>query len=461
MKQKIILLLAVFLISYGSVAQDYMRKLNVHSGENVTTYELPRDVDGFQVVEFVYSSEPSGTENGYEYVDLGLPSGVKWATCNIGATQPLEYGNFYSWGELSSDIKVVNDTIRFDWVTYKYSYDGTDTAITKYCTEDGKRILDPEDDVANVEWGGKWRMPTKDDFVELGQYCSFIRGYIDGVYGIAITSTINGATIYAPAAGAYLSNIYIHPTLGITTQNVGAYWSSSLCELTDSEGEKSAYFGSFNDKDISLTGVYRCLGLSVRPVYDPFDPSVNEDNGEYVDLGLPSGIKLGSCNMGATKPYEYGNFYAWGKVAEMQYNENDSTIYLDPTCYPAENRSCDPVTMEKGDGWRMPSKEDVLEIYQYCTFRRGYSNGVYGIYIIGANNNHVFVPAAGVTAFGYSTYEAEMGAYWYSTMDEEDETKTMAYIGGFDSNELILRTLERVVGACIRPIYDPKMLSEE
>ena len=119
------------------------------------------------------------------------------------------------------------------------------------------------------------------------------------------------------------------------------------------------------------------------------------------------------------------------------------------------------MTIEKGDGWRMPSKEDVLEVYQYCTFRRGYSNGVYGIYIIGANNNHVFVPAAGVTAFGYSTYEAEMGAYWYSTMDEEDETKTMAYIGGFDSSELIMRTLERTVGACIRPIYDPKMLSEE
>ena len=103
-------------------------------------------------------------ENDHEYVDLGLPSGLKWATCNVGATAPEEYGNYYAWGENTPKDN-------YDWDTYKLTTDGG-TTFTKYNGTDGKTTLDPEDDAAAVNWGGKWRMPTDDEWTELRENCT-------------------------------------------------------------------------------------------------------------------------------------------------------------------------------------------------------------------------------------------------------------------------------------------------
>ena len=117
------------------------------------------------------SESRTGIENGYEWVDLGLPSGTLWATCNVGASKPYEYGNNYAWGEVTT-----KET--YDWSTYKYGSDYD--RLTKYCSKasfgkdgftDNKTILDPEDDAAYVNWGGKWRMPTNEQMYELGHEC--------------------------------------------------------------------------------------------------------------------------------------------------------------------------------------------------------------------------------------------------------------------------------------------------
>ena len=122
---------------------------------------------------FMGNFETIGVENGYEWVDLGLPSGLKWATCNVGATKPEEYGNYYAWGETTPQTDCY-------WSTYKWC-NGSYNTMTKYCTDsdygtvDNKTVLDPEDDAAAVNMGGKWRMPTDEEFLELRNLCRWER----------------------------------------------------------------------------------------------------------------------------------------------------------------------------------------------------------------------------------------------------------------------------------------------
>ena len=132
-------------------------------------------------------------DSTHEAVDLGLS--VKWATCNIGASSPEEYGDYFAWGE-------TEEKTNYDWSTYKWckgSYD----SLTKYCTNkygDNKTTLDPEDDVAHVKWGGDWRMPTLTEIKELCEKCSWQWTEINGVSGEKVTGP-NGNSIFLPFAG--------------------------------------------------------------------------------------------------------------------------------------------------------------------------------------------------------------------------------------------------------------------
>lgn len=180
------------------------------------------------------------------YVDLGLPSGNLWATCNLGAESETDYGLYFQWGdnkgyktacsEAESDGN--GDAHCFNWSKYKYCNGSYDT-MTKYCTDseygtiDNKTVLEPEDDAATVMLGGQWRMPTVEELQEMidntepgdgaDQY-SWIENYNGtGVNGLLRKSKTNGNTIFFPAAGGYknkISNDYI----GIDCN----YMSSSL-----------------------------------------------------------------------------------------------------------------------------------------------------------------------------------------------------------------------------------------
>lgn len=217
-------------------------------------------------------------ENGYEFVDLGLS--VKWATCNVGATKPEEYGDYYAWGETEPYYKVGyaqespqahwkdGYSAGYGWSTYKYCKGSTSTTLTKYCNDssygknaytDTKTTLDPDDDVAHVKWGGDWRMPTKDEFTELLNDCTWTWDMLNGVDGYRVTSNKSGYTdrsIFLPAAGF---------RWGMNLSRVGSYgyyMSSSL--YTDSpDGAWDVYFvsGSHNTSSSS-----RYSGQSVRPV---------------------------------------------------------------------------------------------------------------------------------------------------------------------------------------------------
>ena len=107
----------------------------------------------------------------YDYVDLGLPSQLKWAKCNIGASTPEEPGLYFQWGDTQGyTAEQVGDgegLKAFMWADYKFSIDGSSTNFSKYNDSDNKTVLDPEDDAAHVNMGGSWRMPTENEFIEL------------------------------------------------------------------------------------------------------------------------------------------------------------------------------------------------------------------------------------------------------------------------------------------------------
>lgn len=148
--------------------------------------------------------------NNHEYVDLGLPSGTLWATCNVGAENPWEYGKYFAWGE--TDGYYDNEKHNFSWNTYKWC-DGRYNALTKYNNKygsygkntDNKLVLDPEDDAAHVHMGGDWRMPTQDEMQELIDNTNYewVENYQGtGVNGNLFTSRKDSSkSMFIPASG--------------------------------------------------------------------------------------------------------------------------------------------------------------------------------------------------------------------------------------------------------------------
>ena len=197
-----------------------------------------------------------------EFIDLGLPSGLKWAKCNVGAKTETDYGYYFQWGDIVDKSKAdCNDA------TYKYS-DGTADKLTKYNTStsygenpDGKRTLDPEDDAAAQIMGGDWRMPTWSECQELINNTTnvWVTNYNDtGVNGRKFTSkTDESKYIFIPASGAR-DGLMVYDR-----EYYGYIWSSSLYRMPSNAYKlyiKSS--GSFAESDLS-----RRFGLPVRGVF--------------------------------------------------------------------------------------------------------------------------------------------------------------------------------------------------
>ncbi|MBQ7946501.1 MAG: InlB B-repeat-containing protein, partial [Bacteroidales bacterium] len=183
-----------------------------------------------------------GYENGYEWVDLGLPSGLKWATCNVGATTPQGYGDYFAWGETSPKSN-------YTWETYKFRTSGDNddnVKFNKYNTSsnhgtvDNKTTLDLSDDAARANWGGKWRMPTEAEQEELRNNCTWTWTLQKGVNGYKVTSKTNGNSIFLPAAGG------CDGTSVYRVGSYGYYWSSSLDESDPSD----AYCLDFSSRTV-------------------------------------------------------------------------------------------------------------------------------------------------------------------------------------------------------------------
>ncbi len=218
------------------------------------------------LLAFVVGCKPEGPINGednpilngHEYVDLGLPSGILWATCNVGAVTPEDCGDYFAWG----------DTIpkeMYDWKSYQYAtfVDGR-YELSKYCTDsfwgfngfvDSLTMLEPVDDAALAQWGVGWRMPTKEDYAELFQNTTYVWTTQNGVEGRLLTGS-NGNSIFLPSTGFRLEGEPLCPGLGL-------YWSSTL----QTSSQMSAWSFHFDYEECHVCGTYeRSRGQCVRAV---------------------------------------------------------------------------------------------------------------------------------------------------------------------------------------------------
>ena len=189
--------------------------------------------------------------NGHEYVDLGLS--VKWATCNVGAAKPEDYGDYFAWGETEPKAD-------YTWNNYKWC-NGSANTLTKYNNNeyrgivDNKTELDPEDDAARVNWGGSWRMPTDAERDELIEKCSWTWTTLNGVDGVIVTGS-NGNSIFLPAAG------YMDFATLFSAGSDGYYLSLSVY----TGGAYDALSIHFDSGHAARARGGRAVGLPVRPV---------------------------------------------------------------------------------------------------------------------------------------------------------------------------------------------------
>lgn len=198
----------------------------------------------------------SGDINGYDYVDLALPSGIKWATYNIGSSKPSEYGDYFAWG--NTERKCENNSDVYKWFNEDSS---TYTKYTIGCESgvvvDNKTILETIDDAASIKWGSFWCTPTFNDFKELVEWCIWkkIENFNNtGVNGVVGESKINGNLIFFPATGFYGADKIVD--VGIS----GTYWTASLSKAT-----AFAYvFNIFDREDWNVD--FRWVGLNIRAV---------------------------------------------------------------------------------------------------------------------------------------------------------------------------------------------------
>ena len=201
-------------------------------------------------------SEPDGYINGHGYVDLGLPSGTKWAMCNIGAISPEQHGDYFAWGETKGFNNGKTET---SWSTYKWC-NGSYKSLTKYNTErkygvvDGKTELVFEDDAAYVNWGAAWRMPSYIQFCELinSSYTTTVWSVQNGSFGFMIISKKNGKSIFLPAQENYLHD--------------GCYWSCTLYPELPNYARALCFHSDNIERNSSRCTSARYFGRSVRPV---------------------------------------------------------------------------------------------------------------------------------------------------------------------------------------------------
>ena len=188
-----------------------------------------------------YNACPDG--NHPHLIDLGLPSGTKWACCNIGANAPGDYGNYYAWGE--TQPKEV-----YNWSNYIHC-DGSSST----CHDIGLDIAGTQYDAATANWGAPWRMPSREQCEEFRTNCTYVWTSMDGVEGLRFTGP-NGGSIFLPAAGNRWNNELANATV------YGLYWSSTRYYAFLDKGYTFAFYSNY----ASWTDSSVAYGQPVRPV---------------------------------------------------------------------------------------------------------------------------------------------------------------------------------------------------
>ena len=308
-----------------------------------------------------------GSTDKVEYVDLGLPSGNLWATCNLGASAPEAYGDYYAWGEVEPKQEYTNSNHKW------YKEGAPSLGFTKYNNEDGKLSLEDEDDAVIQKLGNGWRTPTLADFRELTnqKYTTIEKTTLNGVAGYQITSKRNKKSIFIPFAGFKNDKPQ--------TREISSDETVAVC-MTNQRRIDNQVFNcwtfAFEQDRIHRYGKRRYDGISIRPVKGPGVPVPND----CVDLGLASGVLWAKYNIGTTEPTELGNYYAWGETSTKKgyYSDNYKyyiwkgndlkriTKYNEEDGKEVLELEDDAARANIGAGYRIPTKADWEELLEDC-----------------------------------------------------------------------------------------------
>ena len=491
-----------------------------------------------------------------EKVDMKTKSGAQWGSFNVGADKPESFGDYYAWGETEAKDD-------YTWNNYKF---GTKTALTKYNTlsangtVDNKRRLDPEDDVARVKIGGKWRMPTMEEQNELLDESLFTWTWtsVNGVNGYNVKCKANGNSIFLPAAGFWHDNTNswlgkggdlwsdtLFPGNDARYPISGPWDSYSLLYSTDDHSENQGslrYYGrsvrpvcgdkpvlatsvSISNTTLSLTkGTTNTLTATVNPstvtykgiVWSSDDTSiatvtqagvvkgikagtvtiratakyscigatckvtVKEPEGQQaVDLGLPSGLKWASCNVNASKPEANGSYYAWAETSPKSdfsysrykwlmfdlYNEGSTyskyrvkeeeygTGTLAPDGKKTLEAADDAAHVVMGGNWRTPTKTEMEELINNCTWTWTTRNGVKGYKVSSkksGNTNSIFLPAIGYKSGTSLKESGSTCAYWTASLGTKNSTPYS--LKGTSSSKAVEMAKLRYYGLPVRAV---------
>ena len=432
------------------------------------------------------SDTPDNAPTAVKAVNLGLPSGTKWANVNIGATNPWNCGDYLAWGETSA-----KET--YDWSTYLHKAAGQTEEgeewklINKYQIVDGangiwytnikfigdnKTTLEPEDDAATVNWGGDWVTPSRADFIELRNFCEYesTENYKGtGVAGVIYKA--NGKDVFFPNAG------YMFMDLLCQEKSVGPLWANSIYH-TDLAFCVGAMDGQYMETFDSMHS--RFCGLGVRPVCKS---GGNTNGHEAVDFGLPSGRLWATMNVGAQKVEDYGYYLAWGETEPKEFYSDSTYRYavegapgfaysytkyqMEDSCIGGEWYSKefigdgkttiedvdDVAAVKWGGKWKMPTTKQFQELIDGCFWvwtdnyadtthvsgfivfkaKNDYDKGKidYDIKQTGytlSNHTHIFLPCTGI--YMGSTFFRRSACYWAASIRDTDAAHILSFYSG-------------------------------
>ncbi len=366
------------------------------------------------------------------YVDLGLPSGLLWATCNIGATRPEGYGDYFAWGERSPKSK-------YDYETYFLEINEDISGNAEY-------------DVATFVWGSEWRMPKISEFEELLQHCKRIEDYdYKGVTGDLFTGP-NGNTLFLPYSGYCSDEETAKGILGLYHTSQPNPDDRDDCMLFNSYKGMEANPKSWGFVVRAVTDVTAVKSKSSDPKVEAVD---GVDTDKYVDLGLPSGTLWAKHNIGTTKPEGYGDYFAWAELSpKSSYSKH--TYELKFTGDISGKAISDVATNVWGSEWQLPTKAQFDELIRYCKSQITKVNGVEGRMVTGPNGNTIFFPYAGYYHYNELWLGGVSGNYMSSTSDEINPGLCYVF-----NPRLELEPENKVWGYSVRPVINKKKTTAE
>lgn len=438
--------IVLFLLSAMGTSMVHAQGIRVYKKDG-TQLALPyNEVDSLVVYDYI----GSGDFVEHDYIDLGLS--VVWATCNIGASSPSDYGDYFAWGE----------------VVPKEEYTSSNSITLGVMM--GDIGGNPQYDAARANWGGSWRLPTRNECKELVDNCIWTWITMNGKSGYKIIGP-NGNSIFLPAAGI------LHGKSLIKDEVRGHYWGATP-EENDSNNRRACGldFDGANYYEGLNTRLY---GRSVRPVsvhaqgirvykkdgmllnFPPYkvDSLVaynHADNGdlsghEYFDLGLS--VKWATCNVGASSPSDYGDYFAWGEIVpKSEYTKDNSVTYGKTIGDISGSPLYDAARANWGGSWRLPTQSELQELLDECTWTWVPMDGKMCYKVTGPNGNSIFLPATG-WRLGKSLYTAgERGYYWGATPFESNTNYACGLLIG--SGTYYMGWGDRSNGRSVRPVSE-------